>query len=285
MKAIGIIGLGLIGGSMAKAITKHTDCKVYASNRTAKTVEDAIADGTVSGKLEEHFDEIDMLLVALYPADVVRVILETAEKLPKGCIVIDCTGVKTVINRELSEKLASMDLCFIGGHPMAGKEVAGYTNACDDLYEGASMILCRDKYTDDDAMHAAEGFFPKLGFSMVKITTPEEHDSVIAYTSQLAHVVSSAYIKSPTLEKRYGFSAGSFKDMTRVAKLNEEMWADLFMANDNALVSEIDHIVGHLMEFANAIDAHDRDRLVALLRDGRIRKEEDTLRESSTDRQ
>ncbi len=282
MRAVGIIGLGLIGGSMAKAITKHTDAKVYASNRTQKTVDDAISDGSVAGRLEEHYGDIDMLIVALFPHDVARVIKDAAPKLSKGCIVIDCTGVKQMINNELSADLADMGLRFIGGHPMAGKEVAGYTNACDDLYEGASMILCRDEYTDEDALKTACDFFPKLGFAQVKITTCKEHDRVIAYTSQLAHVVSSAYIKSPTLEKRYGFSAGSFKDMTRVAKLNEEMWADLFLANDNALVSEIDQIVAHLLEYANAIDAHDRDKLVELLRDGRIRKENDTMKEGTS---
>ncbi len=281
MRAVGIIGLGLIGGSMAKAISTRTDCKVYASNRTAKTVENAIADGSVCGKLEEHYADIDMLLVALYPLDVAKVILDVAPKLSKGCIVIDCTGVKTIICNELSGKLSEMGLRFIGGHPMAGKEVAGYTNASETLYDGASMILCRDDNTDEDAMKTACDFFPKLGFAQVKITTCEEHDSVIAYTSQLAHVVSSAYIKSPTLQKRYGFSAGSFKDMTRVAKLNEEMWADLFLANEDALVIEIDEIVRHLMEYATAIESRDRNRLVELLRDGRIRKEEDSAKEES----
>ncbi len=281
MNAVGIIGLGLIGGSMAKAIHKRTGCAVYASNRTAKTVDDAIAEGTLAGHLEDHYEDIDMLLVALYPLDVARVILDVAPKLKSGCIVIDCTGVKTVICDELSAKLSEMGLRFIGGHPMAGKEVAGYANACDDLYVGASMILCRDENTDEDAMKTACDFFPKLGFAQVKITTCEEHDRVIAYTSQLAHVVSSAYIKSPTLQKRYGFSAGSFKDLTRVAKLNEEMWADLFLANEDALVSEIDVIVGHLMEYANAIESKDRDKLVELLRDGRIKKENDSAAEDA----
>ena len=163
---------------------------------------------------------------------------------------------------------------------MAGKEVAGYENSDAEMFKGASMILCKDENTDKDALKFAEGFFKRVGFGGVKITTAIEHDKVIAFTSQLAHVVSSAYIKSTTLDKRYGFSAGSFKDLTRVARLNENMWADLFLANEDAIVSEIDSIINHLMEFENAIEGRDRDRLVALLREGRIRKEEDERKES-----
>ncbi len=275
MKSVGVIGLGLIGGSMAKAIRSRTYSNVYGYDADGKVVETAIKDGTLSGKLEDHYEETDLLIVALYPADVTRVILETAPKLKKGCLIVDCTGIKKAVCEELSGRLSDMGLHFIGGHPMAGKEVAGYANSTEALFDNASMILCRDENTDEKALSDAHDFFLRLGFSQVKITTPEDHDRVIAYTSQLAHVVSSAYIKSSTLDKRYGFSAGSFKDMTRVAKLNEEMWADLFLANDSALVSEIDKLVMHLMDFSNAIDAHDRDRLVSLLRDGRIRKEND----------
>ena len=164
---------------------------------------------------------------------------------------------------------------------MAGREVAGYENADAGLYEGASMILCTDEHTDEQALSVADDFFRRLGFTRVVHTTYEEHDSVIAYTSQLAHIVSSAYIKSPTLEKRYGFSAGSFKDMTRVAKLNENMWADLFLANEDAIVSEIDSLINHLMEYENAIEGHNREKLVTLLRDGRIRKEDDEKKEAN----
>ena len=280
MRSVGIIGLGLIGGSMAKAIAAKTDHTVYGSDGSESVVEAAIADGVLAGRLEGHFADIDMLIVALYPLDVVDIISKTAPLLKKGCIIIDCTGVKSIVCKPLSKKLADEGLYFIGGHPMAGKEVAGYQNACEDLYNGASMILCKDEYTDETALSAAGDFFLKLGFAGVKITTAEEHDRVIAYTSQLAHIVSSAYIKSPTLDKRYGFSAGSFKDMTRVAKLNEQMWADLFLANEDAIVSEIDIIINHLMEFENAIEKRDRDRLVELLRDGRIRKEEDEQKEN-----
>ena len=282
VKAVGVIGLGLIGGSMAKSIAARTGCTVYGSDMSEKVMNDAVSDKTLSGRLDDHYGDIDMLIVALYPLDVVSTIEEAAPKLKKGCIVIDCTGVKQIICNELSGKLAGMGLRFIGGHPMAGKEVAGYSNSCDDLFDGASMILCRDEYTDEKAMNAACDFFPRLGFAQVRITNAKEHDAVIAYTSQLAHVTSSAYIKSPTLNKRYGFSAGSFKDMTRVAKLNEEMWADLFLANDEALLYEIDALSKNLSEYRKALSERDRKRLVELLRDGRVRKEKDEHSEQNT---
>ena len=281
VNSVGVIGLGLIGGSMAKSIAAHTGCRVYGLDMSEKVMKDAIADKTLSGRLDEHYGDIDMLIVALYPLDVVRTIEEAAPKLKKGCIVIDCTGVKQIICNALSQKLADKGLRFIGGHPMAGKEVAGYSNSCNDLFDGASMILCRDEYTDEEAMNEACDFFPRLGFAQVKITNAEEHDAVIAYTSQLAHVTSSAYIKSPTLDRRYGFSAGSFRDMTRVAKLNEEMWADLFLANDETLLGEIDTLSKNLSEYRKALSERNRDKLVALLRDGRVRKENDELAEQS----
>ena len=280
MKSVGVIGLGLIGGSMARAVSSKTYSMVYGTDASAEVVSNAIADGILSGKLEDHYAEIDILIVALYPNDVVDIILKTAPKLKKGCIVIDCTGIKGVVCSQLSDKLTQMGLRFIGGHPMAGKEVSGYTNSTADLFDGAYMILCRDDNTDEEAFSQASDLFKRLGFKGIRSTTAEEHDRVIAYTSQLAHIVSSAYIKSSTLGKRYGFSAGSFKDMTRVAKLNENMWADLFLANDDAIVSEIDSLISHLLEFENAIEKKDRDRLVSLLRDGRVRKEDDEKKES-----
>lgn len=265
---------------MAKAVASHTYSMVYGKDSSDEVLSRAIDEGIVSGKLEDHFEDIDILIVAVYPSDVVDIISKAAEKLRKGCTVIDCTGIKQAVCAPLSGKLSKMGLNFIGGHPMAGKEVSGYNNSGEDLFAGASMILCRDEYTDEKALSDAADFFKDLGFTTIKITTAKEHDRVIAYTSQLAHIVSSAYIKSPTLDERYGFSAGSFKDMTRVAKLNEEMWADLFLANDEAISDEIDELVGHLMEYASAIEGKDRDRLVKLLRDGRIRKEEDERSET-----
>lgn len=281
MRSVGVIGLGLIGGSMAKAFSEKTKAKVYGYDLSSEVVSQAIKDGVIDGDLNEHFGETDLLIVALYPDLVVPAVMSAAKKLKKGCIIVDCTGVKGFVCEKLSGPLKDMGLFFIGGHPMAGKEVAGYKNAGADLFSGASMILCRDENTDEDALKKASEVFMQLGFSMVKISTPKEHDRVIAYTSQLAHVVSSAYVKSSTLPERYGYSAGSFKDLTRVAKLNEEMWADLFLANDDEILAQITEIESHLKEYETAVRNRDREKLVALLRDGRIRKEEDESKEKA----
>ena len=260
MKSVGIIGLGLIGGSMAKAVSSRTYSTVYGEDASEEVTAAAISDGVLSGRLSDHYKDIDILIVALYPTDVVNVMMKTAPELKKDCIIVDCTGIKKSICVPLSQKLEEAGLHFIGGHPMAGKEVSGYSNSSEDLFDHASMILCRDDYTDEKALADVSDLFKRIGFGVIKVTDYDTHDRVIAYTSQLAHIVSSAYIKSTVLPDRYGFSAGSFKDMTRVAKLNEEMWADLFLANEAQIVSQIDELVNHLMEFANAIEGERVER-------------------------
>lgn len=273
---VGIIGLGLIGGSMAKAITEHTNHPVYAYNRTHQVVLNAIKDGSIKDELtNENANEIDLLIIALYPKDVDKVLEKFIPHLKKNTIVVDCTGVKISVCNDLSKRLKDLGLRFVGGHPMAGKEVAGYDNAEGSLYDNASMILCRDEYTDEDAFLDAKKFFSEVGFLRVTESTPKEHDQVIAFTSQMAHVVSNAYVKSPTLDKRYGFSAGSFKDLTRVAKLNEYMWTDLFLANKEPLLDEIDIFIEHMNEFRQALSNEDKDKLIDLLGEGRRLKEED----------
>lgn len=164
---------------------------------------------------------------------------------------------------------------------MAGKEVSGYSNSDTSIFTNATMILCRDEYTDEEAFRTASEFFKEIGFYDIKETTFEEHDRVIAYTSQMAHVVSSAYIKSDSLKDRYGFSAGSFKDMTRVAKLNEYMWTDLFLYNKDALVHELEAFMIHINEYLEALKSEDKAGLIKLLGEGRMLKESDEEKENN----
>lgn len=282
MKNIGFIGLGLIGGSLAKATRLNTSYVIYGSDNDGRVMDSAINENIVDFKLdEENANSLDFLIVTLYPSDVVDVILGIAPFLKQGCIVVDSTGVKSSVCKLLSKELNEKGIHFIGGHPMAGKEVSGYVNSEAGLFSKASMILCRDEYTDDSALEESERFYKEIGFAGVVITTPKEHDEIIAYTSQMAHVVSSAYIKSPTLGKRQGFSAGSYKDMTRVARLNENVWADLFLANDEALLSEIDTFMNNMQEYRNAIAGRDRSELVKLLAEGRELKVADDNKEST----
>ena len=282
MKKIGIIGLGLIGGSMAKTISSAEKYEIYGTDERKSVITLAIEEGVLKGELNfENACECDLLIVALYPKDVVRVINEYVPYLKKGTVVVDCTGIKQAVCNGLSKDLNGRDIFFIGGHPMAGKEVSGYANADDMMFKKASMILCRDKYTNEEAFEETAEFFRNIGFKSIKETTPEEHDRVIAYTSQMAHVVSSSYIKSPTLEKRYGFSAGSFKDMTRVALLNEYMWTDLFLDNKDALVEELDIFIGNMKEIRDAIDSGDKEKVCRLLKRGRELKISDEEREAN----
>lgn len=280
MKYIGIIGLGLIGGSMAKTIRTNTDYEIYGMDSNKSVIKLAIEQNIILRELKyENAADCDMFIVALYPKDVVNVIREYAPYMKKGSLIVDCTGIKTSVCSVLSKEMKEMGLHFVGGHPMAGKEVAGYKNADDMLYNNASMILCRDEYTDEEAFIKAKDFFKEMGFPRIKESTAKEHDQVIAFTSQMAHVVSNAYVKSPTLQERYGFSAGSFKDLTRVAKLNEYMWADLFLANKEALSEELDIFMKNMEEYRRALNNEDKDELVRLLAAGRKLKEEDEEKE------
>ena len=172
-------------------------------------------------------------------------------------------------NADFADACAAAGLTFIGGHPMAGKERGGFTASAEDLYVGASMILTPDKRTDMRLLETLKAFFLDLGFAGLTFSTPEEHDRIIAFTSQLAHIVSSAYVKSPEAQKRRGFSAGSFQDMTRVARLDEDMWTELFLDDEDFLTAELEELIGHLTDYRNALRAKDTQRLHDLLKEGR----------------
>ena len=277
---VGMIGLGLIGGSLAKSIRANTDSTIYGSDLNPEVVNKAIEEKVLDYELtKENASSIDLLIVTLYPKDVVSTIKEYVPYLHKGCIVLDSTGVKEFVCNALSEELNSQGIYFIGGHPMAGKEVAGYENSDDQIFKRASMILCKDEYTNEEAFNKVADFFEGIGFLRITKTTPKEHDKVIAFTSQMAHVVSNGYIKTDTLNERYGFSAGSFKDLTRVAKLNEYMWADLFLYNREALLRELDIFMNNMEQYRTALRNEDKDELVRLLGEGRVLKEEDNAKE------
>ena len=157
---------------------------------------------------------------------------------------------------------------------MAGREVSGYKASDADLYKGASMLLVPTEASTPEIVKQVKAMFSQIGFGQLVITTPEHHDRMIAYTSQLCHVVSSAYIKSPSELEHKGYSGGSYRDLTRVAYLNETMWTELFIENKQALVPEIDEIIHHLTEYRDAIAGEDADTLFRLLKEGRQRKEQ-----------
>ena len=270
----GIVGLGLIGGSLARSIKFHSENTVYGAdiNETAllqARMVDAIDDELTDDKLAQ----CDVTLIALYPKDAVDWALKHIDAFKPGSLVIDCCGVKRFVCERLYPAFEGRQCVFIGGHPMAGRERSGFSYAQDDLFENASMILAPAPGTDIETVRRAKEIFLSIGFGRVRFTTPQEHDEMISFTSQLAHIVSSAYVKTPLASRHRGFSAGSFRDMTRVARLNEVMWTELFMENDDLLLEQTQHLIDRLTEYRDALRDRDEARLNALLKEGREIKE------------
>ncbi len=222
---------------------------------------------------EKTISECELVLLAVYPKATVDYLTEMGVHIPSGTVVIDCGGIKRSICEACRPLSHQYGWIFIGGHPMAGLHHSGIKYANAELYEGASMILTPENTEDIVLLEKVTGWIKSIGFASVTVTTPEQHDTIIAFTSQLAHVVSNAYVKSPQAKVHRGFSAGSYRDLTRVARLNETMWTELFLENRDNLVNEIDHIVHSLQEYRTALADGDEKTLRALLKDGSDRKE------------
>ena len=271
---VGIVGLGLIGGSLARSIKVHTDFEVLGMDINSQTMLQANLLGAIDGTLtEDNLARCDVVLVALYPAAIVTWITEHQDAFRPGAWVIDCGGVKEAVCMPLNALAQGKPWHYCGGHPMAGREFSGFRYAKDDLFDRASMILTPPRDAGPEVRTWLKDFFLTIGFRRVQFTTPREHDEMIAYTSQLAHVVSSAYVKCPLAQKHRGFSAGSFADMTRVAKLNEDMWTELFFDNRDALLPEINGLIDRLAAYRDALAAEDHQAMKQLLREGREIKE------------
>lgn len=274
VKNIAIVGLGLIGGSLAKAIKQKTQNFIIGFDLSSEVEMKALKDGTIDKKGElNSLSEVDILFLALYPDSAIDFLKRSLPYLKKGTVVTDLCGVKTYVFNRLSPICEEYGLIYIGAHPMAGRECSGYDASLPTLFEGASFILTPGDNADSETINCLKEFADQLGFSRSIVTTPEHHDQMIAYTSQLAHVVSASYIKSPRVEFQNGYSAGSYKDMTRVAKLNETMWSELFLENASPLLLEIDEMILHLNEYREAIANRDELLLKQLLKDSRERKE------------
>ena len=270
---VGIVGLGLIGGSMAKSIKHRTAHTVWGSDLDAETMMMARMCGAIDAPLtDENLTQCDLILIAIRPAAAIAWVASHAGGISPSAIVVDLCGVKRTVVSGITPIAEQRGFAYIGGHPMAGRERGGFTASTDDLYVGASMILTPDKRTDMQLLDTLKHFFLDIGFAGLTFSDPEEHDRIIAFTSQLAHITSSAYVKSPEAQRRRGFSAGSFKDMTRVARLDEDMWTELFLNDADYLTQELDILITHLAEYADALRAKDADTLRALLKDGREKK-------------
>lgn len=270
---IGMIGLGLIGGSIAKAIKQNTDYEVYGTDLQEPVIFKAILLEAIDGKLtDEILSQCELVIVALYPKAAMQFIKEKGNQFKKGAVVLDCCGIKEDVCTTAYPIAKENGFVFVGGHPMAGIEFSGFEHSQKTLFKNASMVLTPSSGTEIRTMARLKKLWTSLGFTNVQISSPEEHDRIIAFTSQLAHVVSSAYIKSPTALEHQGFSAGSYKDMSRVAKMNPDMWTELFLLNQEYLAEEIEGIIERLKEYHKAIKEGDEEVLWKLLKEGSDRK-------------
>jgi len=266
---IGIVGLGLIGGSLARSIKCHTKHTVLGTDLNETALLEAKMVGAIDGELtDEKLPECGVVLVALYPGATVSYILSRIDSFGPGTRIVDCCGVKRWVCGRLFPAFEGRQCVYMGGHPMAGRERSGFSYSQDDLFESASMILTPAPGTDVEVIRELKEFFLSIGFARVRFSTPEEHDEMISFTSQMAHIVSSAYVNSPLSTRHRGFSAGSFRDMTRVARLNEDMWTELFLENGDLLTEQTDRLIDNLKAFRDAIADRDEKKLRALLSEG-----------------
>ena len=271
---VGILGLGLIGGSLAKAY-HEAGHRVLAYNRSVSVTQFAQMANAVDEELtEENIGSCDLLLLALYPQACIDYLKKMGSFISKDAVVIDCCGTKREICATCFPMAKEQGWLFVGGHPMAGTHFSGFKYSRASLFKGAPMVLVPPVLDDMQLIERVCKLLEPLNFGRFSVTTAEKHDEMIAFTSQLAHVVSNAYVKSPTAQNQKGFSAGSYKDLTRVAWLNAPMWTELFLDNRDYLLREIDCIIASLGEYREALREHDAETLCRLLEEGKKRKEE-----------
>lgn len=271
---VGIVGLGLIGGSLARAYKqkKHT---VYGFDLDDKILDVAKMVNVIDDDLDKDtIARCDCILIALYPKATVKYLEDMGKYIDNKTIVIDCCGVKEEVCEAGFKIAKKYGFTFVGGHPMAGKQYSGFKYSREDLFENASMIIVPEKCDNIEFLNKVKEMLLPAGFGKITVSTAKEHDKIIAFTSQMPHIVSNAFIKSPTAREHNGFSAGSYKDLTRVAWLNEYMWTELFFDNKENLVKELDYFIEETTKYKDALINDDRYKMVELLRDGRICKEE-----------
>lgn len=271
---VGILGLGLIGGSLARAyaLEGHT---VYAIQRNESMLSFAMLAGAVHGKLNEQtIPECDLILLAIYPGGSASWLEKNAHLISPDALVIDCCGIKREICQRCFPLAHQYGFTFVGGHPMAGSQFSGFKYSRANLFEGQPMVLVPPVFDDIQLLDRVKEALRPCHFGFFSVTTAENHDKMIAFTSQMPHILSNAFIKSPTALSHKGFSAGSYRDLTRVAWLNAPMWAELFMENKDFVLYELDYYINSLTKYRDAIAADDLQTLTVLLDEGKKRKEE-----------
>ena len=270
---VGIVGLGLIGGSMARAYSTAGHV-VLAHDIGEEAISEALAANAICGRLTyENAADCDVILLGVYPVAALNWLRAAAPFLTHRSLVLDLCGTKRHVCREGFALAERYGFTFVGGHPMAGTQFSGFKNSRANLFVGAPMVIVPPEGSDEALLSRIRMLLMPVGFGSITLSTAEEHDRIIAFTSQLAHVVSNAYVKSPNAQVHKGFSAGSYRDLTRVAWLNEAMWTELFLENRDYLMEEIDGIAKALIAYRDALAAEDDKALLTLLREGRLAKE------------
>lgn len=271
---VGIVGLGLIGGSFAKAYREAGET-VLACNRTEDTLKFAMLSGAVDGELtEENIGSCDLVIIAVFPEAAEAFLKRMAPHIGKKPVVIDACGTKRKICSMCFPIAEEYGFTYIGGHPMAGTHKSGFKYARANLFHNAPMVIVPPSFDDIELLDRVKTLLAPVGFGSISVTTAEKHDELIAFTSQMPHIISNAYIKSPTASAHKGFSAGSYKDLTRVAWLNPKLWAELFLENRDCILNELDWFIAALEQYRDAVKNDDFETLEKLLDDGRRRKEE-----------
>ena len=272
---IGIVGLGLIGGSIAKAYKRKDEMSVFGIDKDSSIIDFAIMAEAIDGKLTlENMKECDCIFLATYPGGVIDWVRTNATMIPKGTLVIDCSGTKDKICETLFPIAKEHDFTFVGGHPMAGTHHSGFKYSRYDLFDGAQMVIVPPTFDDIRLFEHLKTVLAPIGFADISFTTGVEHDEIIAFTSQMPHIISNGFVKSETAQRHKGYSAGSYRDLTRVAWLNPTMWAELFLENKSHLVAELDVFIDAINAYKSAIEAGDEAELVRLLEEGRQCKRE-----------
>lgn len=264
---IAVIGLGIIGGSLCASLTK-VGYDVHGYDLNEKNVEIAIEKGYILKKAED-FSNYEVVFIAVPPTATIS-ILDTV-KFKDGALVMDICGVKKGIEESVYEK--ERNYRYLGLHPMAGKETSGILSASGKLFHGANLIITVSEKTEDSAIREGKKFANELGFGAVIECSAEEHDKKIALTSQLAHLVSNAYVKSPQVVGCEPFTGGSFQDMTRIAGVDERIWSELYLCNRENVIEELNLLIEHLKEYRDAIENEDKKEISERLKEGRLIRE------------
>jgi len=271
---VGILGLGLIGGSLARAYAKAGH-QVLAHDTNERMLSFAQLAGAVNAPLDkDNICSCDLILLSVYADASARWLEENAQYVNKSALVMDCCGIKEDICRRCFPLAEQYGFTFVGAHPMAGSHNSGFKYSRSNLFQGAPMVLVPPRFDDPLLLQRVKDALIPCGFKTFSVTTAAEHDKMIAFTSQMPHIISNAYIKSPTALSHSGFSAGSYKDLTRVAWLNPTMWSELFLSNADNVLNELDTLIQSLQSYKKAIETQDAETLIRLLDEGRKRKEE-----------